>query len=283
MKNFLIVVGVLFGCFLIAAFLVLGMGHGGPGGIALAVAEWRDYDDPDLRGLEVAVMPDRIVVDIPATPVFKQVMEKGRWSSHNFYCDSHLDAPAEVIVARELKNEDLEFDVGRYVPGHPGKIVCVMAMRGGKDYRPHYPVREPGQTVSYPPPKGLITPGMLECDLKSLPWHADEIDIDPSAAVVVHTTTLSDGMINQGYVAATGNDNNNDESPEVYNYHSDRSDAPKLLVTVYHGRVVEVNGGAEDTADIPYTLPPPEPAPDEQPPNESKSWSIRLFQMLFDK
>ena len=246
------------------------------------IATWRNYDDPDLKGLQVTVGTDLIDVDVPATPTFKRIEEKGHWNLHSFFCDSHLDAPPEVIVARELKNEDLEVDIGRFLPNHPGKIVCVKVARTFDDDRPPYPVTVPGQTVSYPPPKGLIRVGMLEWDLDMLPWHADKIEAAP-IVVIADTTTLSDGKRNQNYFPAFENKNDNDELPKVYTYRSDRADAPQLLVTVYHGKVTQVVGGAEETADIPYTLPPA-PAPDTaQEQDKDTGWVGWLFDLLFKK
>jgi hypothetical protein len=283
-KNFLIVIGVLFGCFVVACILVLmptaGGGKGYAGGKSYMIATWRDYDDPDLKGLQVTVGTDRIDVDVPATPTFKRIEEKGHWNLHAFYCDTHLDAPAEMIVARELKNEDLELDVGHFIPSHPGKIVCVKMSRICEPFP--YPTTVPGQTVTYPPPKGLIRPGMLECDLQMLPWHSDKVEVTPTV-VTVDTTTLSDGKKNQNYFS--WNQQNEDDPSSVYYYHSDRSDAPQLLVTVYHGRVVQVVGGAEETADIPYQLPPP-PAPEVphgQDNDTDTGWAGWLFDLLFKK
>lgn len=285
MKNCLIVLAILLVCFVIAVFLVLsplgGSGTGRPSGEDYMIATWRDYDDRGLRGLEVSVGTDRIIVDVPATPVFKQIIEKGHWNLHSFYCDSHVDEPSEVIVARELKNEDLEVDIGRFLPDHPGKIVCVKVERTIDEERPPYPVIIPGQTVSYPPPKGLIRVGMLEWDLDTLPWHADKIEFTPSV-VTVDTTTLSDGKRNQNYFPTREDRDDNDESPKVYTFHSDRSDAPQLLVTVYHGRVIQVTGGAEETADIPYRLPPPT-SDKAQEPDKETDWENWLFDLLFKR
>ncbi len=285
MKNFLIVLAVLCGCFVIACVLeyVLNMGGGSgtPGGLSYVVAEWRDYDDSGGTTLDATILKDQLILDMSDAHSSKRITEKGRWSAHAFYCDSHLDAPSEVEVARELKNEDLELDIGRFLPDRPGRITLVKSMRGLKEgYQPPYPVNVPGQTVSYPPPKGLIQPGMLECDLQTLPWRPDKIELAPSL-VTVNTTTLSDGRSNRNYFPPY------DSIPEgssVYTYHSDRRDAPKLLVTVYHGRVTQVVGGAEATADLPYNLPPPQPPPPEDTAQrEDKSWWSWLFDLLLKK
>ncbi len=288
MKNCLIVLSVLFGCFVVAVFLQfelnLGSGRGFPGGLSYVVAEWRDYDDPGLIGLQVIISSDQITIDVPPAKsgAFKRTTEKGRWSSHNFYCDSHLDAPAAVVVASELKNEDLELDAGRFFSNHSGKITLVKISRGLKDYHPLFPVYAAGQTVSYPPPKGLIRPGMLECDLQTLPWRADDIESMTTPAVV-DFNRLSDGSQNKNFL---GNQNDPGDEPEpgqVYRFHTDRADLPPLLVTVYHGRVVQVVGGAEETADIPFTLPPPR-APEEAPAQGGKtSWAAWWFDLIFRK
>jgi hypothetical protein len=195
-----------------------------------------------------------MVVDVPAAPQFRQVIKTGHWTAHTFYCDSNLDAPAEISIAHELPNEDLEVDIGHFLPYHPGKITCVKVFRlADEDDRPPYPKNVPGQTVTYPPPKGLIRPGMLECDLEMLPWHADRVDEQP-IGVVVNDTVLSDGSHNQPYFPAM-NAPQDPNPPAVYTFHSDRPGLPKLLVTVYHGRVTEVTGGAEENDDFPYQFP----------------------------
>jgi hypothetical protein len=264
MKNCLVVLLVLIGCFAIAVYFVLFVPHGGSArasGRPYMIATWRDYGDPGADGVEVTVGTDQILVDVPAMPQFRRFTEKGRWSGHTFYCDSHLDAPPEIAVARELPNEDLEVDIGHFLPDQTGTITCVKVMRiDDDDERPPYPVNEPGQTVSYPPPKGLIHPGTLECDLQMLPWHADSIVAAP-IVVEVNTTVLSDGTPGKSYFPPFG-EAHDPRPPETYIYHSDRPGLPKLLVTVYHGRVTKVTGGAEESDDFPYQFPNhPQPPP----------------------
>lgn len=290
MKNCLIVLVVLLGCFAVAVWLVLDPPGGGSGFMSIneaarqhgvMVATWRDYDDQGLKGLQVTIATNLIIVDVPAAPVYHRTTEPGHWNLHAFFCDSHVDSPPEVEVARELKNEDLDVDIGRFVPNHPGRITLVKELRGSMDEQPGYPVNM-GQTVSYPPPKGLIRVGMLECDLQALPWQPEQINVT-SEPVVVNMSKLSDGSVIPNYFPdyARGN---GQESTEVYSYHSDRPDAPKLLVTVYHGRVTEVTGGAEETSDIPYQLPAPKPSADESSaPKEDRTWVGWLFDLIFEK
>jgi hypothetical protein len=225
------------------------------------IAIWRDYGDEGLDGVEVSVGTDRMTVDVPATPQFRRLTETGRWSGHTFYCDSHLDAPAEISIAHELPNEDLEVDIGHFLPSHSGTITCVKITRLIDEGRPPYPQYALGQTVVYPPPRGLIRPGMLECDLQSLPWRADHIQ-EQAVGVVVDQTILSDGKQNQSYFPRY-NAPQDPNPPSVYTYHSDRPGLTNLLVTVQYGRVTAVTGGAEESDDVPYRLPSrPPPAPD---------------------
>jgi hypothetical protein len=287
MKNCLIVLVVLIVCFFVSAWLVLyppwergGRGAGGiPSGVPYMIATWQDFEDPGIRGLEVQVGTDEIVVQVPASPRFKSITQKGHWNLHAFYVDSNVDSPPEVMVAHELKNEDLEVDIGHFLPGHPGKIVCVKTFRIFDD-RPPYPVKVPGQTVAYPPPKGLIRVGMLQCDLELLPWNADKIEIGEADSDVPPPESAGNGRIFVGPPPSPGDMG---EGPRVYTYHSDRSDAPKLLVTVYHGRVTEVTGGAEETSDIPYQLPAPSPPAAETPPPPDRTWAAWLFNLIFTK
>jgi hypothetical protein len=297
MKNCLIVLVVLFLCFIAAVALEFFVnengGRGFPRGQNYAVATWRDYGDPGLNDMQVTISTDEITIDTPPKPdakatggpvPFDRVVEKGHWRAHGFYCDSHLDAPTEIKVATELKNEDLELDAGHFFPGQSGTVTLVKVVRILDDVHSPYPVNVPGQKVSYPPPKGLIRPGMLEWDLQMLPWHADKIEVTGSV-VNVYENRLSDGKQNNAFFTRYNNDGEEDQS-EVYTYHSDRQDAPPLLVTVDRGRVTQVVGGAEDTADIPYVLPPAAPDAEEStPPTDSgsKTWPVWLFDMLFKK
>lgn len=279
MKNCLIIGVALFGCFALAAFLVFATcTNFGRGFKSEMVATWIDYDDPGRTHLEVSIGPNVIFLVVPFKQSFKRIQTSGHWNMHAFYCDSHLDAPAEMVVARELKNEDLELDLGYFMPSRPGKILCVKTSRFNGPYP--YPTYVSGQHVSYPPPKGLIRPGMLKCDLEMLPWRADRIELTPTV-VQVDTSTLSDGKENRSYFSSS-NVHDGEDASAVYTYHSERSDVPKLLVTVYHGKVVQVVGGAEDTTDIPYTLPTA-PLRSDLLPQDSPSFAGGLFDWFFKK
>ena len=256
MKNCLVVLVILIGCFVAAAYLALYQPIGqirGPSRTAnYAIATWTDFDDDDLSGLKVNILTNEIDIDVPQPGVARRISEKGHWNMHAFFCDSHVDSPPEVEVARELQNEDLEVDIGRFLPNHPRKIVCVKTFRIFDPDPDRYPTNNSGITPTYPPPKGLICPGMLECDLQLLPWNAEDIEVS-SGPVEVNVNQLSDGSVTPGYFSPFANGTRPD-SKTVYTYRSDRKDATKLLVTVYHGRVTGVTGGAEETSDIPYQL-----------------------------
>ena len=284
MKNCLIVLVVLVVCAVIAGWLTLEqpsflLGNSAP--TSYIIATWTDFDDPHIRGLEVQVGTDRIIIEVPAEPQFKSITEKGHWNLHAFYVDSHVDSPAEVMVAQELKNEDLEVNLGRFLPSHPGKIVCVKTSRQSDD-RPPYPVYDPKVRVTYPPPKGLIRVGMLECDLESLPWRPDKVEVqDNGESDAPPPRSAGNGRI---FADLDPNPGDSGESGHLYTYHCDRADAFPLLVTVYHGRVTEVTGGAEETSDIPYQLPPPTPSAAQMPPaNQPRSWGQWLFDSVFTK
>jgi hypothetical protein len=283
MKNCLIVIAVLFGCFVIAVILFFGLntnwGRGFAGGEALMVGQWTNYDDPSLMGLEVTIIPNEIVIFAlnQKTMKMESYKETGRWRSHAFYCDSHTDSPAEVQVASELPNEDLQLNLKYFSPSLPDQALCVLKRRNPTVYHP-YPVYAPGQTVTYPPPKGLIRPGMLECDLQTLPWRPDHVQLPDSVVDARPPQTLSDGT----QIPQPPDPLDNPPQNTVYTYHSDRADAPQLLVTVYHGRVIQVDGGAEETGDIPYAQPPP-PNSSETPKDDNSSWAGWLFDLLFSK
>jgi hypothetical protein len=284
MKNCLIVLVVLAVCLVVAAWLAVEQPWGvrvSDKGVPYMIATWRDYVDHDIQGLEVTVGTNQIIIDVPASPQYKRTTEQGHWDFHAFYVDSNVDSPAEVMVAHELRNEDLEVEIGRYVPSHPGKIVCVKTCRIIDD-RPPYPVVVPGKTVAYPPPRGLIRAGMLQCDLDTLPWHADKIE-SRGVVIVADVNKLSDGKSNQNYFPPFPSDDNDAEPAQVYTYHSDRSDAPQLLVTVHRGRVIGITGGAEETADIPYRLPAPESPAFESPSQDNRTWGGWLWNLIYTK
>ena len=275
MKNFLIVLAVLFGCFLVACFLEFAInenfGRGFKGGASRMVAVWRDFDPGPLEGVQVTILPKRILVDLPRPGVAKRLTEEGHWTAHAFYVDSHLDAPAEIAIATEQRDGDLEIDLGHFLPEHPGKVTLVKFVRGGLEFDP-YPVATNRTKVTYPPPKGLIQPGTLEWDLHMLPWRPDRIE---SSALVVHAVypdMLSDGKMNKGYYPNDMGQTAPQESSTIYTYHSDRPDLGPLLVTVQHGKVIQVLGGAEETADPPYQFPsPPSDDPSSTPQNPGRN------------
>lgn len=271
MKNFLIVLAVLFGCFLVAVYLVFfGSLTSMP---SRQIAEWRVYGDPSYM---IAIFPDVIYVDeINMTGQPQRYTEKGTWRAHSFYCDSHLDAPAEIAVASEQGNEDLELDIGFLKGGPSQKLTAVKILRGNAEFHP-YPTYSNNDKVTYPPPRGLVHPGMLEADLQTLPWRPDRIDINP------------DEVQNAENAYQQGLPMPRDDNPtykELYTYHSDRADLPQLRVTVEEGRVTRVEGGAEDTDDVPYQVPSPPAREDgEQPePASHASWIARFFFWLLSK
>jgi hypothetical protein len=279
MKNCLIIIGVLIGCAFVAAWLTLhppGATYANDPSVPHMIASWRDYEHDDLYGVEINVGTDRMDIDLSVPGVAKRIEVKGRWHMHAFYVDSHVDNPPEIMVAEQLKNEDLEVDIGRFVPTHPAKIVCVKTMRL-VDQRPPYPVNDGKTKVAYPPPKGLIRVGMLKCDLETLPWQADRIESEPEPDRGPPPGGFFTGV--PGVPREKPH-----EQPQLYTFHSDRPDATNLLVTVDKGRVTEVNGGAEETSDIPYQLPPPTPPADQTPaPEKARSWGEWLFDLVFTK
>ncbi len=282
MRNCLIVVLFLLGCFAIALFLLFGKGGRMPQRISGAnyiAGTWRDYDDGPMHGLQVTISPVSIILDVPTDNQPRRITEKGHWTLHSFYVDSNLDVPPEVIVASELKNEDLEINLGHFVPGQPDKVTLVMVVRGFQTFNP-YPVNKAGLVVNYPPPKGLIRPGMLEWDLQMLPWHADRVDLAPSV-FNAYVDQLSDGKTNKEIYGHSGD--HHGDSSEIYTYHRDHPDATALLGTVDKGRVIKVTGGAEETADAPYRFPTASNEGTSSEDHRGRSWAEWLFDLIFTK
>jgi hypothetical protein len=82
------------GCMLLTGYLIGG---------------WRDYNQKDFH---VEIWNDHITV------TQNQIVyeKKGRWGSHSYFCDAGLDAPQEVVAARELKDESLEVHMEYFKP-----------------------------------------------------------------------------------------------------------------------------------------------------------------------
>jgi hypothetical protein len=217
---------------------------------SVSVGVWRDFNQDNFI---VEIDSNRILI-LKNGPVLYQ--QKGNWANHAFYCDSHLDAPAEFVVARELANEDLELEMKYFDPNDGSVITCTKIMRGAFEIHPYPTSDTPGLVVTYPPPKGLIRVGMLEADLSTLPWASSEVDIQDD---------------NSNSLLATN----------IYRYRSDNPNLPELRVTVLHGRVTAVSGGAEDTGDAPYVLPPPAPPPSAN--SNNPSLAVFLFDLFFKK
>jgi hypothetical protein len=280
MKNCLIVAVALVGCFCVAAYFAIFMDHSSSNRSANhMIATWHTYGiEP---GFDVSVGTDRMDVDELVPGVAKRQEIRGHWTAHAFYVDSTLDTSTQTAVAHEMKDEDLEVNLGYFKPGLPDKVTCVMLHRTFPQDSP-FPIEGEVKPVTYPPPRGLIRVGMLECDLQTLPWHADHIE---NTGVVIHAPYedhLSDGTVNTVRYNDQGDDDRN--PPTYYSYHSDRPGVPKLVVQVYRGRVVEVAGGAEEASDIPYRLVTRErPDNSDAPEKTPRTWDDWLFHLIFGK
>ena len=211
------------------------------------IGQWRDFSQEDF---EVQIVHNESSGEtISISKSHKVVFEKkGHWTNNTFYCASPTSPSDEVEVARELMDESLEVNMEFFDPYQYLKAICTKTQRGYKEPHP-YPVTEPGKVVAYPPPKGLIKPGMLQADLDYLPWGPDKTE-----------------MINSG---------------SIYCYHSDNPNLPELRVTVINGKVTDVVGGAEDTAGPSYSPPPDTTTTTED--NSNRSWTMWLFDLIFKK
>jgi len=188
----------------------------------------------------------------------------GTWSHHTFYPEGQA-GDATAVIAQILPNEDLLMDLSKFDPPMPLMVTAVRSGRVPGAFHP-YPVGNAGSRPAYPPPKGLIKPGMLECDLAELPWQPYVKD-EPPITDPWHPNDHS----------AFGTDIVNGW-PRTWRYKSDDPQLPELRVLVEKGHVTQVSGGAEETDAIDYATPS---APQDGDDNDSArtwlQWLIGLF------
>ncbi len=239
-----------------------------PFGVSAGVIGWwRDYDDESIGQITV------FKTSISYYRQQKLFRLNGHWANRAFYSLASSDATTEVVVARELPNEDLEMNLSYFDSDDHRKITCVKIMRTSEEYHP-YPVRDLVLQVSYPPPKGMIKEGMLEADLHTLPWQAYT---NEEPQYVFEETIKSNSYHGSHLVNGW---------PHVFIYKSDDPKLPELRVTVEKGRVTQVVGGSED-AQGPSYMPPPDTTAQDQSTgddeNSRSSWVEWLFDLIFKK
>lgn len=186
------------------------------------IAQWRDFDQ---RVFIVTVMPTKLTIRTDQDTLAKD----GVWQSYLFSTGSARKG--RTIVAEELPDESLEVHMAAVHPRDHRIFVCTKIYRGLND-RQLYPPSSQFGAITYPPPKGLFQVGMLEADIPHLPWVPKQ-------------------------EATHGCDDPPDISfgPTTYRFRSDNAQLPELLVTAYHGKVIDVSGGAEDTDGPDYVIP----------------------------
>jgi len=229
------------------------------------VGYWMDYDDFNMGQFVVSKTSAGYWRDN------KLYQVKGHWTNKAFYSQSPDDPSSEVIVAKELPDEDLEVYLKYFDPNDPRTVTLVKSLRMPDEYHP-YPVGVRGQSVTYPPPKGMIKVGMLEADLHALPWqpYTNEepqyVQDEQIASGSYHGSTFFNAW------------------PHVWVYKSDDPNLPELRVTTEKGRVTQVVGGAEVSPGPSY-FPPPDTttASDNDEDNSNRSWAAWLFDLIFAK
>lgn len=233
-----------------------------PGHSAGFVGYWMNYDDFS--------MPQFVVSKTSAGYWRENKLHqvKGHWTNKAFYSPSPDDPSQEVIVAKELPDEDLEVYLKYFDPSDPRTVTLVKSLRMPDEYHP-YPVGVPGQKESYPPPKGMIKPGMLEADLHALPWQPYTNE-EPQYV-------MEEQIVTGSYHGSTFTN----AWPHVWVYKSDDPSLPELRVTTERGRVTQVVGGAEDAPGPSYFPPPDTTTSSTDDTNES--WGQWLFDLLFRK
>ena len=239
-----------FGVFLASCFGVLLLLYTNIHPHNNTIGYWKNFDEPGY--FFVTISPGKInLLDEK-----HRLNLNGRWFQNAFYSSPSPGQP-EKIIARQLMNEDLELQMSAFYPRDSRVLICVKYMRNPNEHYP-LPINQGDEVMDYPPPKNMLHPGVLEADLKTLPWHAYQI-----------TSNYTSGKS-----GARGN-------PEIYHYKSDHPDVPELKVSVEEGRVTMVSGGYEDSNAAAY-VPPSPPKEVEKLPDEpkEKSWLHRLYDVL---
>jgi hypothetical protein len=218
------------------------------------IASWRDFDSDEP--FEVTILPYEIRI-MEGERRQLAASKQGVWAHRQFTCD--LSEGANTVVARELPDESLELTLSYFFPQETRVATLTKIYRGWNDEK-RYPSYDSFGKITYPPPKGLFTVGMLEADFQSLPWQSGDVDI-------------------QGHDSEIG--------PDVYHFHSDDPQLPELLVTVYKGKVINVSGGRENTDEPPFVNPIPPPGDDKSsagaPGGGDSGWVAWLFDLIFKK
>jgi hypothetical protein len=189
----------------------------------------------------------------------------GTWSHNVFYPEGKVGDDSAAI-AHILPNEDLVMDLNKFDPPVPLEVTAVLFERVPGTFHP-YPLGSPDDKESYPPPKGMIKPGMLECDLANLPWQPfvkDPVIMDPYHPNdhSAFGTNISNGF------------------PRTWHYKSDDPKLSELRVLVEKGHVTEVNGGAEDAQGTDYPTPS---IPEVGADNGSNGWIHWLIGVVLGK
>jgi len=240
------------------------------GASAGVVGWWMDYEDSSISPITV------FKTNIGYYRHEKLCEVNGHWTNKMFYGSLPSNPSEEVVVAKELPNEDLEMYLKYFDPEDSRTITCVKNMRTSEEYHP-YPVRVPGQKVKYPPPKGMIQVGMLQTDLENLPWEAYSTGPTPA----MHQEMMLNGNLNSYHGSTFFN-----AWPALHLYKSDDPNLPELRVTTEKGRVIQVVGGAED-APGPSYVPPPDTSSGDQAVDDSENsnstWTEWLFNLIFRK
>jgi hypothetical protein len=213
------------------------------------IAVWRDFDQEHFL---VTVTYTTIKVE-DGTSIY---VKNGKRANRAFSCDTP-DAQG-VAVASELPDESLEVRMVYFNPQDSRLVTFTKTYRSPRDEHLFPPSHSFG-TIAYPPPKGLFRVGMLEADMTMLPWASTNVAL-------------------QGEDSEIG--------PKIYHYRSDNPNLPELLVTVYKGKVTEVDGGAEQTNGSSYydSNSTPTPSTDSNSTkSKDSSWTGWLFDLLFKR
>jgi hypothetical protein len=141
---------------------------------------------------------------------------QGEWRDGGFWCPNP-NGDGEIEVAKLLDAEDVELQESAFDP-HRTDTEVLYKKEGSEEEMRAMAAKYP-PPYTFPPPAGVIKPGMTEFQLDSLPWKPDQVmPTDPDMP----------------YSRGT-----------IFVFHSDDSRFDPLRVTIKNHRVVQMQGGYE--------------------------------------
>lgn len=153
---------------------------------------------------------------------------QGKWRGDGFWCEVK-DGSGEIETVKIISDDAIELHLAAFYPGN-SEVLTLYKVRGNDKEMQALATKYP-QNITYPPPQGVISVGMTEYQLTTLPWKADQVmpvpddpsKFDPNSTGFRHSDKADDATI--------------------YSYRSDNPSLIELKVTVKNHKVIAVSGG----------------------------------------